>query len=129
MRRPGLSLLALAVPLSMAAASCGGDDTRTARTATVAAGREARIVAREYSFDPSTLVVTGAGPLRIRLENKGSLAHNLRILRNDTDLGGTATFQGGARLATVSLRPGLYRMVCTVGDHRELGMSGKLRVR
>jgi plastocyanin len=127
MRRPGLSLLALAVLLS----ACGGDDGKgeRGRTVTVAPGHEARVVAKEYSFDPSTLIVARPGRLRIRLENKGSLAHNLRILRGDTELGGTATFEGGARSATVSLRPGVYRMVCTVGDHRELGMSGKLRVR
>jgi plastocyanin len=87
-------------------------------------------VGREYHFDPSTVVVVGAGrEVRLRFANEGSLAHNLRVLSGDRDLGGTPTFQGGARSATLELAPGNYRMICTVGNHAELGMKGSLRVR
>ena len=89
-----------------------------------------RVTAREYSFDPGRVTVSGAGPLTIRLENAGSLAHNLKILRGEEDLGGTPTFPGGeTRSGRVNLEHGRYEMVCTVGDHAELGMRGTLEVR
>jgi plastocyanin len=114
------------------AGGCGGDDGgEGGRTETFPAeeGR-VRVVGREYSFDPSKVVVTG-GPAQINvaLRNRGSLAHNLRLFQNDRDVGGTPTFQGGStRAAWLKLRLGTYRMVCTVGNHEELGMVGTLEV-
>jgi uncharacterized cupredoxin-like copper-binding protein len=44
-------------------------------------------------------------------------------------VGGTPTFQGGrTRTAWIKLQLGSYRMVCTVGDHEDLGMVGTLEV-
>lgn len=124
MRRP----LVLAAALAAAVAGCGGgDEGAPGKTVTVDAGETVRVAGREYRFDPSTVVATA--PVRLRFANEGSLAHNLRILRGRRDLGGTPTFQGGARTATLKLAPGNYRMVCSVGDHAELGMRGLLRVR
>jgi plastocyanin len=90
-----------------------------------------RVVAREYSFEPANVLVTGGGGrLRVTLENKGSLAHNLKVFQGDRELGGTPTFPGGrSESGALELRPGSYRMVCTVGNHAELGMTGKLEVR
>jgi len=124
-RRPILTLAALA-----ALSGCGDDD-KPLRTATVPGGSPVRIEADEYSFDPGRLIVTGApGELRITLDNVGSLAHNLRILDGDRDLGGLRSFPSGEeRDATVRVPPGKYRFVCTVGDHEELGMKGELEIR
>jgi plastocyanin len=85
----------------------------------------------EYSFDPARVIVTGAPPrLRITLDNVGSLAHNVRVLDGDRDLGGVPSFpSGGKRSATVTVPPGQYRFVCTVADHEDLGMTGELEVR
>jgi plastocyanin len=65
----------------------------------------------------------------MRFTNAGSLAHDLRVFRGDREVGGTPAFQGGSRTATLRLGPGDYRMVCTVGDHAQLGMRAVLRVR
>jgi plastocyanin len=127
-RRPPAALtLAL-----LALAGCGGGNGESGRTSTVQAAKGVDVVGREYSFDPTTVVVQGAGgkPIGIRLENEGSLAHNLKLLKDGVEVGGTTTFQGGqTRSASVSLKPGSYRMVCTVGNHEQLGMHGKLEVR
>jgi plastocyanin len=125
-----LTRLALALALcSLLAAGCGGDD-RQARTVTVPANAKLRVVGNEYSFDPSTIVVKGAGTLTLTLRNEGALAHNLRLFSGDEDIGGTPTFPAGRSESTrLNLEHGAYRMVCTVGDHAELGMTGTLRVR
>ena len=100
------------------------------RSVTVNPNSTLEVTGDEYSFDPGRVVVRGAGPLTIRLRNDGDLAHNLRIERDGEDIGGTPTFPGGAtQSGRVNLEHGNYEMVCTVGDHAELGMTGELEVR
>src|SRR3954447_21922031 len=127
MRRP----LVLAACLTAALAGCGGaDHRRPAKPITVERGQVVRVIGREYGFAPNRVtVLNGGGPIRLRFTNKGSLAHDLRVFRGDRELGGTPAFQGGSRTAKLRLGPGDYRMVCTVGDHAQLGMSALLRVR
>jgi plastocyanin len=121
------SALTLAAVVLLAA-GCGGND-RPGGTATAPAGGSVRLSAKEYSFDPSTIVVEGAGNLRLTLDNKGSLAHNIKVEKDGRVLGGTPAFPAGeTRSATVRLASGSYEFVCTVGDHAELGMKGTLKV-
>jgi plastocyanin len=123
-------LLPLTALLALVAAGCGDDNDTAGRTVTVQAGKSISVVAKEYSFDPETIVLTGGGKLTVELDNQGTLAHNLRILDNGKDIGGTPTFAGGEpRTGTVNLKPGEYELLCTVGDHAELGMKGKLEVK
>jgi plastocyanin len=121
------SALTLAL-CSLLVAGCGGDD-EGGRTVTAPANAKLRVVADEYSFDPATIVLEGAGRVTLTLRNEGSLAHNLRVLRGDEDIGGTPTFPAGrSESARLNLPHGSYEMICTVGDHAELGMRGTLRV-
>ena len=107
-----------------------GDDGQQGRTVTAPAKAKLRVVADEYSFDPSTIVLQGAGTLAVRLQNEGSLAHNLKVLRGDKEIGGTTTLPAGRRgSARINLEHGDYRIICSVGDHEQLGMTGTLRVR
>lgn len=129
--RPSVAL-AMAVA---ALAGCGAEANEGGRIVTVSPGRSIELVGDEFSFDVKTVLVEGAKasggvPVPIRLRNQGALAHNLRIYQGDREVGGTPTFQGGmTRSATVSLTPGDYRFVCTVGNHAERGMVGELAVR
>lgn len=112
-------------------AGCGGEEDPQGRTATVAAGERIDVVGTEYAFDPQSVVVEGTGePLEVILDNQGSLPHNLAVFDGGSQVGATATIQGGeSDPATLELEPGAYRMVCTVGNHEELGMVGDLEVR
>lgn len=124
MTRSALTLAAVA----LLAAGCGGND-RPGGTVTTPAGGSVRVTAKEYSFDPSTIVVRGAGTVRLTLDNTGSLAHNIKVEKDGRVLGGTPAFPAGeTRSATVRLPAGTYDYLCTVGDHAELGMKGKLKV-
>ena len=116
---------------ALAALSGCGDDDPPARTVTVPGDQGIRIEGDEYSFDPARVVATGAPPrLRITLDNVGSLAHNVRVIDGDRDLGGLRSFPSGEeRETTVRIPAGKYRLVCTVADHEELGMKGELEVR
>ena len=98
---------------------------------TTTAGEPIRVKASEYSFDPARIVVRGArGALRITLDNRGSLPHNIRVHDGHRDVGGLESFPAGQERTTkVRLPPGRYRFVCSVADPEELGMRGELEVR
>ena len=121
------------VALATALGSGCGDDDQEARTTTVEGPSELRVVGNEYSFDPETVIYESGGSraeITISLDNRGALAHNLKVFAGGRELGGTPTFPGGREESgTVELDPGEYRMVCTVGNHEELGMTGTLEVR
>jgi plastocyanin len=123
----------LAVPcaLLLAAAGCGGDEGGAPTpTATTAAGGTLTVSAREYSFEPNRVEVSGAGAIEIVLRNKGHLAHDIHLQREGRDVGGTPPFPGGeTKSVRLRLHPGTYEMLCTVGDHAKLGMTGKLVVK
>jgi plastocyanin len=114
--------------LALLVAGCGGDDEQ-GRTVTAPASGAVRVVAKEYSFDPATIVMRGPGTLSVRLVNEGSLAHNLRLMKDGEELGGTPSFPAGeSRSARLPVVRGSYEFICTVGDHAELGMRGTLKV-
>jgi len=119
----------LLASLLAVAAGCGSDDDEPGRTVTVGPSARVDVLADEYSFDPETLVAK-AGELTISLKNEGALAHNLKVFDDGEEVGGTPTFQGGeTRTGSVSLVEGEYELICTVGNHEQLGMTGKLEVR
>jgi plastocyanin len=122
-----LSLTALLI-----AVGCGndGDSGPKGGAVSLKAGSVLEVSAKEYSFSPAAVVLGGAGELRIRLRNNGSLAHNIKLRRDGDELGGTSSLPAGdAGTATVEVKPGRYELLCTVGDHAELGMTGELQVK
>jgi plastocyanin len=108
---------------------CGNDDSSEppppgART----------VVMTDYAYAPKNPTVDRGDTISV--VNEGGIAHNLTIEkgpnpRRDTEeLTGTSSFLAGKREnLEIDLPPGRYAMVCTVPGHRELGMTGTLRVR
>jgi uncharacterized cupredoxin-like copper-binding protein len=108
---------------------CGTDDDAGGRAVTVRSGERVEITGRDYSFDPKAVTVEGAraAPVEMVLENRGTLAHNLTIVRDDEELGGSPTVTANKRGSLkISLEPGEYKLVCTVDGHEERGMTGTL---
>lgn len=72
-----------------------------------------------------------AGVVEIELQNTGQDPHDLRLRR----VGGHHTFTipvtqpGARRTIAIHLKPGRYRLWCSLADHRSLGMQAVLRVR
>ena len=130
LRRAAVTTLALAVGLL----GCGSEeDGKPARTITVEPGATVSIEGDEYSFDPGAIVVESGGEevvLTLALKNVGSLAHNARVFREGDEIGGTPTFKGDEeRSGKVTLAAGDYELICTVGNHKQLGMKGTIEVR
>jgi plastocyanin len=127
-----LTALAL-IPAMLGLAACGGDDKGGGGgpAVTFKKGQPVHVKGQEYKFDPGNIVIEGGGgPTTVEFENGGSLAHNLRVEKGSQDVGGSPTFQGGeTKSFNADLQPGEYTIVCTVGDHAQLGMKGKLTVK
>jgi plastocyanin len=109
----------------------GGEKTRDA----VTVGRNQPIAfgAKEYAFEPKTITVNAGTSqptiVRFVLRNNGSLAHDLHVQKDGSDLGGTPIFgPGKIESGQAKLGPGTYEFLCTVGDHAALGMKGTLIV-
>jgi plastocyanin len=90
-----------------------------------------QIVAQEFRYSLSRQTIR-AGRAVLELRNMGEDAHDLVLQRAD---GGRVIVRwpeaqpGDVIDRSVKLKPGLYRFVCTVANHRALGMQAMLRVR
>jgi plastocyanin len=116
---------ATAMLLALAALTgCGGDEP----TAHVR-GHEVQITLDEFSIAPQNVTVA-AGRVRFTIANRGRLRHQFRLWGKDSAPVEIDTiFPGDEVVRTADLKPGEYRMVCTVSNHAELGMTGRLIVR
>lgn len=96
-----------------------------------------RISLDEYRLTPENIVVP-AGRVRLVAVNRGRLTHNLAIQTWDppageepVTYGRTDTLQPGAtgrERDPITLKPGKYRLVCTLSGHDDLGQYGELKV-
>ena len=122
---------ALPVAVALAAAGgCGAEPTRVD-------GRTLQVELDEYRITPQDVRVK-AGRLAIVATNTGRLTHNVKIVLEDpedseapvTEIGGTRTAQPGesARETFEDLKPGTYRLACTIANHDDLGQYGELVV-
>jgi plastocyanin len=107
--------------LALAAVALGAGGQSTARV---------QVVAREFSFQLSRSQLR-AGEATIELANFGQDAHDLRVQRvGARHIAGTPVVQSGGRAElTLKLRPGRYRLWCSLGNHRARGMTATLVVR
>jgi plastocyanin len=90
-----------------------------------------QIVAQEFRFALSRRTIR-AGLAVLELRNMGQDAHDLVLMRADRTrvLVRWPMAQPGAVVdREIRLAPGTYRLVCTVANHRALGMQATLRVR
>lgn len=79
----------------------------------------------DFKFEPGQLTVAEGRPVAFRFDNGTDGAHSFAI----ESLGIDVTVPAGrTRTVVVDLEPGTYPFVCSVGDHEENGMVGRLTV-
>jgi plastocyanin len=131
MLRHRRSLIAALTVAAAALAGCG-DDTPYVP----AKGRTLRLRLDEYRILPSRITAP-AGRVTIVARDVGRLTHNVAIVQFDRPLGEDEEKQyartrtahpGDVVRTTVTLRPGKYRIVCTIANHDNLGQYGELKV-
>jgi uncharacterized cupredoxin-like copper-binding protein len=101
-----------------------------------------RITVDEYRIVPQNILVK-RGPariarLKIAVRNTGRLTHNLviqmppkKFRARPVEVHRVRTMQPGeeGEPIKVALKPGTYRLVCTIANHDDLGQTGELEVK
>lgn len=85
------------------------------------------VTGNEYSFTPSSVKLEVGKPVKMVYKNDGKLPHDL-VLK---DLGVRTNVIAGGKEETISFVPeksGVFTYYCSVGNHRQLGMEGKVKV-
>jgi plastocyanin len=117
-------MAALAVASALALTGCGGDETPVRAPQ----GRLA-LTLDDFLIAPQA-VRTAPGPVTVDVVNRGRIAHTLHVRKGERDVIAIATLLPGERgSATGTLARGTYTLLCTIGNHRVLGMYGTLTVR
>lgn len=90
--------------------------------------REVTVNGDEYEYMPAELMLTKGEKIKLTFINNGKLPHNLIIDELDVS---TDTIPAGKSTTvefTVS-QTGSFTAYCSVGNHRSLGMEGKVIVK
>jgi hypothetical protein len=121
-RTPPPRLLLAALAAIVLAAGCGG-------SAAVREPRRFTLVLDDFLIRPQSVRVA-AGRLTLTVVNRGRIGHNLRIELGHHTVFSVLTLKPGARTTrSLRLRPGSYRVLCSVPQHEILGQYGKLVAR
>ena len=131
---------------AFAVASCGDDEdsgggstapkqaVKPAATGTVLKVKALKSGSGAYRYDVKRLTAK-AGPVTLAFDNGDTFPHNVRVQTGskccfgagNKDVGGTNTIDAGARTrATLTLEPGRYVFLCSIGGHWN-GDGGKMR--
>jgi plastocyanin len=83
----------------------------------------------QLKYDKSALTAN-AGKVSIDFTNMSPLDHNVTVESASKQIvGATPTFQGGSKVLSLNLKPGVYKFFCSVPGHRMAGMEGTLTVK
>jgi hypothetical protein len=125
-------LAALSLLGALTVAGCGDGQSYTSAQSGVL-----KVTLDEYRIRPENLVVP-AGTIHIEATNAGRLTHNLAIESFQHKTGEEPTLYGrtdtlhpgqhGSEQQPITLKPGKYRLTCTIGNHDDLGQYGELKV-
>jgi len=113
------------------AAGCGGEPAAVA-----VSGSTLRVKLDEYRIQPQNVRMK-AGRIHLAATDDGRLTHNL-VIESITDdptkevvYGRTDTAHAGQTVTErdpITLKPGRYRLACTISNHENLGQYGTLTV-
>jgi uncharacterized cupredoxin-like copper-binding protein len=113
-------LAALAIAAVLIVTGCGGGQTSSGKTS------EVTLTLTEFKFTPDTINAKVGERVKVTLDNKGALKHNIKQadLNIDTavEAGQTATFE------FTPTKAGTFDFDCDVPGHKEAGMVGKIVV-
>jgi plastocyanin len=129
---PGASRTVAIGPAGVAVQAPAVDAASAAAPAAKAA-IDAKIVATDLKFTPATLQAKVGQPVKVTIENKGVIEHDLTFpaIPSDKPAGSLKTVVKPGQSTTLEFTPtkaGAYDYVCTIPGHKEAGMKGTITV-
>ncbi len=130
-----LSAAAMLAVVLVALAATGPAPARGATADPAPAPARLFVVSDEWSLVLSRLTVK-AGPVIVQLSNQGEDAHDLHLrrigargARRSAPKAIATTSSGRLTEAELKLRPGRWRLWCSLPGHKEAGMRATLRAK
>jgi len=118
-------------PMAAAPAVAQAPAQGHAKAAPVAS--EVKVVATDLKFTPPTLQAKVGQRLKVVLENKGVIEHDIAFptLKTDKPGAGPHTSARPGQTTALEFTPtaaGTYEYICTIPGHKEAGMKGTINV-
>ena len=94
---------------------------------------EVKVVATDLKFTPPTLQAKVGQPIKIVLDNKGVIEHDIAFptIKADKPAASLKAVAKPGQTVTLEFTPtakGTYEYVCTIPGHKEAGMKGTITV-
>ena len=104
-----------------------------AKSAPAAPPAEVRVVATDLKFSLPTIQAKVGQPLKVILENKGVIEHDIAFptIKADKPAASLKAVAKPGQTATLEFTPtakGSYEYICTIPGHKEAGMKGTINV-
>ena len=114
----------------------GGTDTSGASTATTGettpagpATATVKVIEKDFSLTPKNPNVSNTGVVEFDVRNAGKVVHALEVEGPGGEVETDAIDPGGKATLKVDLnKAGRYEWYCPIGNHREQGMEGEIKV-
>jgi uncharacterized cupredoxin-like copper-binding protein len=88
-----------------------------------------KISETEFKLDPSSAKVDKAGKATFKVTNNGKIVHALEVEGPGEEAETDSIDPGKSATLTVDLsKAGTYEMYCPIGNHKAMGMEGKVVV-
>ena len=132
-----LSIAALAIAAALGIAACGDDDDSsdsgsagtTEEEAAAPSGAPVKVVATEFKFSPANPTIAKAGTVTFSVANEGQAPHALEVEGPNGEAKTGTIEPGKSEDLEVDLgKAGTYEWYCPIGNHREQGMEGEVKV-
>ena len=85
---------------------------------------EVPVILTDYAFEPGVISLQRAQKTVLKLQNKGTVEHNLAIPRQS--ISSVTVKPGETASLEVAFPQGEFPIVCSVPGHEEQGMTGKI---
>lgn len=128
-RNARLSAMGVLAAVASLAASGSAPASSADRRAVAASASRLQVTQVEYRLELSSAVVK-AGPVNLEAIDRGRDPHDLRLQAQGSggELAVPQLTPGKAWNGLVRLKPGTYRLWCSLPEHARLGMHTTLRV-
>ena len=135
-----LSIAGLAVAAALGIAACGDDDDASdsgstgttegeAAAPTSPSSASVKVSETEFKISPANPSIDKAGPVTFAVSNDGTIPHALEVEGPNGETKTGTIEPGKSEDLKVDLsKAGTYEWYCPIGNHKDQGMKGEIKV-